>query len=126
MSKETATELDLGMDHQFIFDIRTEDEDTSVNISGWTISYQIKRHESDADAAALLVKTTTLGGIAIAGTFNTDPDVNSQRATVTIADTDTDAIAPGLAFYELKRTDAGFETRLAFGDVDLIQVLHKS
>ena len=45
---------------------------------------------------------------------------------MTVLDTDTDAIAPGLYHYELKRTDAGFETPLALGTLTLKRGVHRT
>ena len=124
MAKETATSLFLGTDHQFILHVKNEAETASVDITGWALSYMIKRHKSDADGAALVTKTTA-AGITIAGTFNSNPAVNLQRATVTLADTDTATLADGVAYHEWKRTDDGFETILAYGQQTLVQGVHR-
>ncbi len=125
MAKETATELFLGTDHSFEFEILNIAETAAVNITGWALSMLIKRNRSDADASALVTKTTS-SGITISGTYNSDPDTNTQIATATIADTDTDSINPGFGYYELKRTDAGAEAVLAYGAIDLRLAVHRS
>lgn len=125
MAKETAAELFLGTDYEYPFTILNAAEDTAINISGWTLSWMVKRKKSDADANKLLEKTTG-SGITISGTFNADPDVNTQKATVSVADTDTDTLPAGLVYYELKRTDAGSETVLAYGPLDLKRSVHRA
>ena len=125
MAKETALTLWIGTDHDFAFHIKDAAEAASVDITGYALSFMIKTSISDADAAALLTKTT-VAGIVIAGTFNSDPAVNAQRATVSIADTDTDALSNGNRRYELKRTDAGSETILAYGALTLSRGVHRT
>lgn len=92
---------------------------TAQNITGWTLSWVLKRKTSDADVSAILTKTTAAGGIALT-------TAASGIATVTIADTDTDTFTPGTYYHELKRTDAGFETVLITGRAVLKRALHRS
>lgn len=124
MAKETADELFLGTDLTRTFHIKDEDEAASVNITGFALSWMVKRNKSDADAAAILTKTTA-AAIAIAGAFNATPSSNLQRATLTLTDSDTAALYPGLYHWELKRTDDGFETVLAYGTMTFIQGVHR-
>ena len=44
---------------------------------------------------ALLTKTTA-DGITVEGTFDVDPDVNTQEVVVDILDTDTETLDAGL------------------------------
>lgn len=125
MGKETAAALRIGTDFEFPFTIKNGDESTCINITGWALSFIVKRREEDTDAAALLHYTVG-AGIVISGSFNADPSTNTQVATVTVADSDTDGLHPGLRYYELKRTDAGLETVLAFGRLDLIRSVHRT
>ena len=124
MAKETTDDLWLGTDLTRSFHIKDEAETTSIEITGWALSYQVKRYHSDADAAAILSKTTS-SGIAIAGAFNATPGSNAQRATLTLTDTDTASLYPGLYYWELKRTDDGFETVLAYGRMTFFQGVHR-
>jgi hypothetical protein len=127
MAKETTLDpLFLGTDFQYIFDIRDDEEETSIEITGWSLSFMLKRRFDDLDAAAILTKTTAGGSVVIAGTFNADPDANAQRATVTITDTDTENLRQGMVRWELKRMDDGFETILAYGQVDLARGVHRA
>lgn len=125
MAKETTDSLWLGTDLTRAYHIKDEAETTSINISGWTLGWMLKRFTSDADADAILTKTTTGGAVVIAGTFNTTPASNSQRATLTLEDSDTAALYPGLYHWELKRTDDGYETVLAYGQMTMIQGVHR-
>jgi hypothetical protein len=125
MAKETAATLFLGTDYEYPFTILNAAETAAINISGWTLSWMVKRKKTDTDANALLTKTTS-SGITISGTWNTDPDVNTQVATVAVADTDTDTLPAGLGHYELKRTDAGSETVLAYGPLELKRSVHRA
>lgn len=123
MAKATNTRLFLGEDHQFVFTTLNAAETAAIDVSGWTLSWMLKRAISDADLSALLEKTT-LAGIAITGVYNSVPSLNTQVATVTILDTDTTALPEVLAHYELKRMDAGFETVLAYGTLELVRAVH--
>lgn len=120
MALETKLELPLGRDKQFVFTVLNDAQTAAIDITGWALSWMVKRYLSDLDGAALLTKTTG-SGIAISGVFNATPSLNTQVATVTVLDTDTLTIAEGLAPYEFERTDANFETPLAFGFIELIR-----
>jgi hypothetical protein len=115
----------VGEDKSLVFTIFKADGVTPQDVSGWTLSWRLKRLKSDADSAALLTKTTS-SGIAISGAYNVDPTLNTQVVTVTVADTDTDPIAPGTAYHELKRTNDASETVLAFGAVRLLRGVHRA
>lgn len=121
MAKETDQTLWIGTDFQFVFHIKNEAETAAVDITGWTLSWKVKRSVSHADSETVLSKTAT-----VSGTFNSDPAVNTQRATVTIDDTDTDGLTAKTYRYELKRTDAGQETVLAYGALELKQPVHRT
>lgn len=125
MAKSTSLELFIGTDKQFVFHIKTEDEKTAIDIGGFALSFMVKRLKADPDNAALITKTTA-GGISIGGTFNPSPGSNLQRATVTLADTDSELLAEGKCHWELKRTDDGFETPLGYGIFELIRGVHRA
>ncbi len=107
-----------GEDKTLTFTIYQADGVTAQNITGWSLSYTWKRNMGDADSAAVLVKTTS-AGIAL-----TTPA--SGICTVTVADTDTDAMTAHTYWHELKRTDAGSETVLTTGTVVLQQAVHRA
>lgn len=113
-----AVDYFTGEDKSLPFTIYQADEATLQDISGWSLSWMVKRRKSDADADALVTKTTAAGGIAL-----TTP--GSGVCTVTVTDTDIAAVLGGvLHYHELKRTDAGFETVLSYGSLVLSQAVH--
>lgn len=123
MAKETALSMFLDTDRTLVFTILDVTELIVTNITGWALSWMLKADKKDLDVRAALTKTTA-AGIVISGTFNAVPATNTQVATVTLAAADTKPLAPGLWYYELKRTDAGFETVLAFGKFTLTRGVH--
>jgi hypothetical protein len=126
VAKETHDDVFLGTDFERVFHIKNDDEDTSIDITGWTLSYMVKRHHDQADNLALLEFTTTAGDITIAGAFDATPSTNTQRATLFVGDDETDTeINPGMYHWELKRTDPGFETVLCYGTLECIQGVHR-
>lgn len=126
MAKETADEAFIGTDFQRIYHVLNEDEDEAIDISGWALSWMLKRKLTMLDADASVTKSTATTGVSIGGLYNATPGSNLQRATVTILDTDTDALAAGIYYYELKRTDAGLETVLAYGEMELLRGVHRA
>lgn len=107
-------DLLVGEDKVLSFHV-LDDVGVPVNIAGWAMLFVVRR-PIDAGTTAISVAAT------ITGTYDIDPDVNTQRAVVTLTDDHlaASAFAPsGSALkhvYSLKRTDAGFETVLAYGD----------
>jgi hypothetical protein len=123
---ESELEYDLGTDQAYDVTVYTSEAKTTVReITGWALSFLVKRKQTDADVAALVTKTTG-AGIAISGVFNGTPASNTQVATVTIADTDTDSLNEGIYRWELKRTDAGSEARVAYGTISFNQTVHRT
>jgi hypothetical protein len=89
------------------------------NITGWALSWMVKRRKTHADASAVVTKTTAGGGIVM-----TTPA--SGICTVTLDDADIVDISGGQLYYhELKRTDSGAETVLAQGTFILNQAVHR-
>lgn len=114
----------IGQDRQVILHVQNATRTESIDISSWALRYMVKRRHTDADGAAVVDKATG-SGITIAGVFNANPALNLQRATATIADTDTDGLTPATYYAEWKRTDANFETVLAYNDYQLVRgVIH--
>ncbi len=112
----------LGEDRKLRFAIYADAAQTTMkDVSGWTLSWKLT---TKPGAAALLTKTSPSGGIAITGAFNATPALNTQRIEVTIDDTDTDGLAAGTKWHELKRTDGSLETVLAHGTFYLHQPVH--
>lgn len=115
---DTDDDFYTGEDKTITATIYQADGVTAQNITGWSLSYLWKRAKTDVDADAVLVKSTTSGIVL------TTPV--SGVCTITIADTDTDALTARTYWHELKRTDAGSETILTTGTVELQQAVHRA
>ena len=118
---ETGLQYWLGTDKSFDFTVYTTSAKTVIrDVTGYTTSFKVKRSVDDPDIDALISASGT-----VSGTFNAVPTTNTQKVTVTLVDTDTDTeITPGIAHWELKRTDAGAEALLAYGTIDLRRAVH--
>jgi hypothetical protein len=118
--------LNKGTDHRYEFAILDSDQALAIDIAGWTLSWMLKRSRDNTDAQAVITKRSDVAsGILIAGTYNATPSVNTQRATVVVDDVDTDALTATVYAYELKRMDAGLEAVLAYGNLVLVQSIHR-
>lgn len=115
---EESDRFFTNADKLLTFQVKQSDGITAQAITGWALSWVMKRRFTDADASALITKTTP-GGITI-----TDGPNGECRLTVT--DEDTALIRAGFYVHELKRTDAGAETPLCAGTVILRQSGHIS
>jgi hypothetical protein len=114
-----AAQYFTGEDKALVFTIYQSDEVTAQNITGWTLSWMVKAARTDEDSAALLTKTTA-SGITLTTPL-------SGICTVTITDddlNDSDLEAGTTYHHELKRTNDGFETVLAYGTFLLNQAVH--
>lgn len=115
----------VGTDHEFICEILNGDGTAAIDITGWSLSWMMKKRKADLDAAAVLTKATGGNGIVISGVFNAVTASNLQRATITVQDTDYALIRAGSLYYhELKRTDGGTETILIEGTATPKQGVH--
>lgn len=123
MAKRTKVTMFLGEDRSFVFTIMNAGETACLDITGWTLSFMVKRKADDPDADALITATTS-GQISIAGTYHADPETNAQAATVTLFTGDTTSAPAMEAVYELKRTNLGFEAVLAYGPFLLKRGVH--
>lgn len=120
---QSTIDLDYGCDHTLIFTVYTDDTEATIrDITGYALSFMAKTNLSDADAAAVITKTSG-GGITITGTYHQNPNSNTQAATVTITAANA-TMAQRSYWWELKRTDSGSETRLAYGLLNLGQTVH--
>lgn len=107
----------IGEDKTLPFEIYTSDEATIQDVSGWAMTWVLRRiGESNA---IVITKTTGGSTITITGVFNAVPTTNTQRTNVLILDTDTDNLQPGTYEHALKRTTSGSETILSYGTVEL-------
>ena len=121
MAKRTDIDYTIGSDAQFVFTVLSSDGATAQDMTGWSLSFMVKSGYEDLDGDALITNTSGV----LSGSFNSDPDVNTQVFTVTLADTDTDSLTPGKCVYELKRTNAGYEAPVAYGTFTLRRGVHR-
>ena len=116
---EKTDDVFIGEDKTLSFTVLDADG-VPIDIAGWAMAFIVRRKDT-ATGDPVLSKATG-SGISITGTYNVAPNVNTQRAVVALADTDTAGndgtvlVAPYKYRYSLKRTDAGSETILAFGN----------
>lgn len=109
----------LGEDKNLVFTIYQADGVTPQNITGWALSYMLKRRVTDLDPAAVLTRTTALGAITL-----TTPLLGI--CTVSIPDDVSDPLVAQLYHHELKRTDAGSEGVLTYGTAEPIRGVHRT
>jgi hypothetical protein len=99
--------LFAGEDKTINFEILDADS-VPVNMSGWTVAFLVRRSDTDTE-------TVLTASASISGSYNATRASNTQRAVVTILDTDTQHLNAGKYRYSLKRTDDGNETVLNYG-----------
>lgn len=119
MAETVNLELQAGIDKRYDCAILNKAKTEAVDLTGWALSWLVKVRETDADASAVITKTTANGGVIVTGIYDPLPTVNAQVARVTVSDDDTSALALALYHHELRRTDAGFETPLIEGSFHL-------
>lgn len=122
MAKETALALFQGTDRELRFTVLNEAETEAVDVTGWNLSWMLKKRKSDADLSAAITETS----FTVTGVYNPDPDLNTQRLVLTLEDVDTDALTAGVYYHELKRMNAGNEAVLSYGPFTLRHSVHKS
>lgn len=95
--------LFIGEDRTIRIDVVQSDDTTPQAMTGWSLTWELLNRRG---GTVLITKTPSIG----------NGSATDDRATITITDTDTEAIDPGTYFHVLRRTDAGGEAVLAFGD----------
>lgn len=80
-----------------------------VNMAGWTLLFDVRK--KDTSTTAILSKVPT-----VTGTYDSSREVNTQRAIVTLTDTDMNLFKESTYRHSWKRMDDGSETVLAWGD----------
>jgi hypothetical protein len=106
----------IGEDRPLLYYV-TSDGSTAQTMTGWALTWELL----DRRGGTVLLTKTVGSGIALSNGNGTN-----DLATVTIEDTDLEAnvgvsaqIGHGVFFSVLRRTDAGTERVLAFGDVHI-------
>ena len=108
----------LGENKRLVHVTYQQDKRTVQDISNWALSWMLKASLDDDDEDALLVKTSSSGGIAL-----TTP--TSGVSTITIDATDTEDLTPGTYYHAVKRTDGGNKTVLSHGRIVLKRGVHR-
>jgi hypothetical protein len=113
----------IGEDVTLRVQVFKRDDSTPEDLSGWTlITFTLKNKA--ADAAALFQKTVGSGIAIVNGDpTNYPPEVTGASSVIeiTITDTDTDGLTAGKKAYQCKRMDAGDETVVVLGTVEVSQ-----
>jgi hypothetical protein len=91
--------------------VKDENGDPVVSFVGWEFTFYLKTQLKDADASALITKSTLTTGIPAA----TAPDVY-----VDLLPADTTSLGAKTYWYELWRTDSDDRVRLAWGQFPII------
>jgi hypothetical protein len=108
------SEVFSGADKVLQFTVKDASE-VIVNITGWALKWVLATKPVPAAGVTVLLSKTTGLGITI-------PVGTDGVCQVAIADTDTDDIPSDRVYYhELRRTDAGLEDVLSYGDFYLRQ-----
>lgn len=102
---------------------------TPVDVSGWSLAFVVRKKPNSANPPLIEKATGSPGGITVTGTFDANPELNTQRVVIQIDDTDTYdealetpvKVKEGDYAYALKRTDDGSETVLAYGKFKLLR-----
>lgn len=87
------------------------DATVAVDMTGWAMVFDVRKKDNSSDPA--IVSVTSL---PLAGTFNASRATNTQRALLTMTDDLMNLFKAATDRYSWKRTDAGSETVLAYGD----------
>jgi hypothetical protein len=99
----------IGEDKSLVFTVYQSNGTTAQDITGWALEWVLK---TSYDATTTVLSKTTVSGIALTTPL-------SGICTVSIADTDTDALQPKTYVHVLKRTDDGSESILTYGSAYL-------
>ena len=142
MALERTITMFVGEDKNLTFEIfdqagQTEDEleaaitagtATMQDVAGWTFEFLVRLKDKTVGTPLIDKSSGSPTEISVTGTYNATRATNTQRVVVSLFDTDTAAsdgssvvLAPKTYRYSLKRTDAGGETILTYGDFELLQ-----
>lgn len=108
-------------DHEFDFEVYQRDDTTRQDITDWPLLFLVKRHPKDADAAAVITKSTADSPSDI-----TITDASQGEVTVAVLAADTRRLPAQRYYFELKRIQLGEYTPLTVGTAVLRQSLHRT
>lgn len=103
--------LFVGEDKTIILEVILQGSTTvSVDMTGWTLLFDVRKTDNAADPAIISHVPT------LTGTFNALRSSNTQRASVALSDDDMNLFRAGTYRWSWKRMDNGSETVLAWGN----------
>jgi hypothetical protein len=103
--------LFVGEDKTIRFALPSADDPlVGIDMTGWTMLLDIRLKDNSAEPA-ILSKTPTLTGV-----FNPVQALNTQRAVVTLTDTEMNLFKAKTYRWSWKRMDDGNETVLGYGN----------
>jgi hypothetical protein len=108
-----------GEDHDFTLTVMNADQTAAINITGWAMSWLVKRRVYDQDVYAVIEKTTTGSPAGIEIT-----DAPNGLCTIHLLSADTLLLDPRHYRHELIRTDPGTRTPLLGGLFYLKKAVH--
>lgn len=111
-----SEEWHTGTDHLFAFTIYQADGTTRQDVSDWPLSWLLKKGHGQADADALVTKTTEV-------TIVNGPQ---GEVEVLVEADDTRYLEGGRYVHELKLVEPGEESVLSYGPAVLKKALHAS
>lgn len=109
---DASARIFVGEDRSPHWDVKQSDDATAQTMTGWALTFEVLDKRG---GTVQLTKTTGAGEITIGNGDGTD-----DRATVTLSDADTEALGDGKFYYQLRRTDAGNESQIAYGDLIIL------
>ena len=101
--------LFVGEDKSFRLELLDE-AGVPVNMTGWSVLFDVRKKDNSAEPA-IFSETAS-----ITGTYNAVRATNTQRALVTLTDTEMNTVKAKTYRYSFKRMDDGSETVLAYGN----------
>jgi hypothetical protein len=109
----------LGEDKNIEFTIFGPDNVTPVDVTGWTLEWNMRKTDKAGDPP--LLRKYQNNGLALVGVFNANAQQNTQRVRITFGSDDTSLLKPMVYRHSLKRTDVGSESILSYGSIELLQ-----
>ena len=100
-----------GEDRLINIDVVQADGVTPQDMTGWSLTWELK----DGPTGMVRVAKSVGSGLVIGDGAGT-----GDRASITIADTDTEGLPAGTYYHHLRRTDPGNEIVLSFGAAVLL------
>lgn len=104
---EQTYRIFVGEDRSLAWNVTQSDDTTPQPMTGWTLTFEVL--DKRGGTVALTKSVTVQNG-----------NGTDDQALVSLADTDTEpatGLGDGKFYYQVRRTDAGQEGTIAFGDL---------